>query len=1233
MPHQAKANLAALIESTDDYIWSVDLDYRLNTFNKAMERDYAISFGVHAAVGMRPEQLFPPELAVQWIQLYERALGEGRFRTEYDLVNGNALELSLNPLVVDGKTTGISVFGKDITKHKRAETALRESLDTLRDAQKAGSLGSYVLDIKGDIWTSSDVLDEIFGIDKSYKHDLAAWAALLHPDDRATMNVYFADEVLGKGEPFNKEYRIVRPSDGAERWLHGMGRLDFDAQGKPATMRGVIRDITERKQVDLQLRESEARYRETFEQAAVGIVHTSFDGKFLRCNARFAEIIGYPLEEICGMTFQQITVAEDLAGSLGSLKEIPSTKTGGAIWEKRYIRRDGSLIWVKITVSTQRDAAGQALHYISVVEDIDARKIAEDRLAKAQEALEASENRYRTAFQTSLDGITISHLSDGKYIDVNKAFLDIVGYEPEEVIGRTSHEVNLWVGAGDRDRLVELLRRNASFRDVEIRYAKKNGELIWVLLSCSVIEIKGVFCVLSVVRDISETKAAEERLAQAQQAQRTSEARYRTAFQTSPNAVSINRLDDGMYFDVNRAFLDAMGFDRDEVIGRTSREMNIWVDPGDRGRIRRALSQDSVFRGEIRFRKKNGEILWGLMSASLFEHEGVSCTLSVTQDITDSKAAGERLAEAQTALLSSEERYRTAFQTSLDSVTINRIADGMYIECNKAFLDTTGYQRNEIIGRTSLELNIWSDPRDRKSLVDILRQNSSCRDLEARFRKKNGELYWGLMSASLIELDGQTCMLSVARDITDAKAAAEEIRNLAFYDPLTSLPNRRLLLDRLQQVLTAGAKQGRLHALMLIDLDHFKTLNDTLGHQAGDLLLQEVARRLANCVQENDTVARLVGDEFVVMVEDLGETAEDAAKQAKNAAENVLSAVAQTFRIGGRECRCTASIGITIFGDGREGADVVLQQADIAMDQAKADGSNTVRFFSPALQTAVNARAAMETELRQAIDEHQFVLYYQPQVEGAHLIGAEALIRWNHPARGLLLPGEFIAFAEETGLILPLGDWVLETACKQIAAWAHLDEPAYVSVAVNISARQFHQPDFVDKVLAALERTGADPHSLELELTESMLADSIEEVIAKMTELKSHGLRFSLDDFGTGYSSLAYLKRLPLDQFKIDRSFVQDILADASSGAIAQTIISLSRAMSLPVIAEGVETEAQRNFLANLGCHSFQGYLISRPLALKEFERQWLGRKDSAAPIPIEPLSVAVVARKRRSIA
>jgi diguanylate cyclase (GGDEF)-like protein len=440
------------------------------------------------------------------------------------------------------------------------------------------------------------------------------------------------------------------------------------------------------------------------------------------------------------------------------------------------------------------------------------------------------------------------------------------------------------------------------------------------------------------------------------------------------------------------------------------------------------------------------------------------------------------------------------------------------------------------------------------------------------------------------------------RELARLMKAHEEIRNLAFYDTLTGLPNRRMLLDRLRQTLAGSARTGRLQALLFADLDNFKTLNDTLGHQAGDLLLQEVAIRLAANVREVDTVARIGGDEFIVMIDELSEVPEVAAAQAEIIAEKVLEAVGQPYCLEGRECNSTSSIGITIFGTGEESTDEVLQQAEIALYQAKGAGRNTVRFFAPALQAAVNARASMEEDMRSGIKDDQFVLYYQPQVERGMVIGAEALIRWNHPTRGLLQPGEFISMAEESGLILPLGDWVLNATCRQIAAWA-INGPGHITVSANISARQFRQPEFVDFVLATLETTGANPESLKLELTESMLLDDVDEVVAKMTELKAHGLKFSLDDFGTGYSSLSYLRRLPLDELKIDRSFVWDAMRDAGGSAVVQAILSLGHAMDLSVVAEGVETDEQLAFLANLGCHTIQGYLFSRPVPAAEFEK------------------------------
>jgi diguanylate cyclase (GGDEF)-like protein len=452
------------------------------------------------------------------------------------------------------------------------------------------------------------------------------------------------------------------------------------------------------------------------------------------------------------------------------------------------------------------------------------------------------------------------------------------------------------------------------------------------------------------------------------------------------------------------------------------------------------------------------------------------------------------------------------------------------------------------------------------------------------------------------ELTAQRSNLEV--EVNRSHAAAAEINQLAFYDSLTKLPNRRFLLVLLEKALAASSRHRRKGALLFIDLDNFKTLNDTQGHGQGDLLLQQVAERILTCVRDGDTVARLGGDEFVVMLKNLSENAHEAASQTENVGKIILGALSQTYRLGSYEHQSTVSIGATLFADRHGSVDELLKRADLAMYQAKAAGRNTLRFFDPEMQAEVTARAALEAALREAVLHHQFVLYYQAQVEHeCHLTGAEALVRWNHPQRGMVSPAEFIPVAEETGVILPLGNWVLETGCAQLASWATRPEMAHLTLAVNVSARQFHHQDFVEQVLALLERTGANPQRLKLELTESLLLSNLENVVVKMNLLKKHGVGFSLDDFGTGYSSLAYLKRLPLDQLKIDQVFVRDILIDPNDAAIAKMVIALADSLGLAVIAEGVETEAQRELLARQGCHACQGYLFSRPLPLHEFER------------------------------
>ena len=435
------------------------------------------------------------------------------------------------------------------------------------------------------------------------------------------------------------------------------------------------------------------------------------------------------------------------------------------------------------------------------------------------------------------------------------------------------------------------------------------------------------------------------------------------------------------------------------------------------------------------------------------------------------------------------------------------------------------------------------------------------------------------------------------------KHAEDEINNLAFYDPLTHLPNRRLLLDRLKQAIATRIHTGREAALLFIDLDKFKNINDVLGHDMGDLLLQQIAMRLKTCIRECDTISRLGGDEFIVMLEDLSSEALIAGKQTEAIGQKILKVLSQTYQLASHRYNISASIGATLLDGTFQLEDELMKQADIAMYQAKKVGGNRLYFFDPDMQKNVMARVLLETDLRHAvIRQGQFELYYQTQVNATGcVVGAEALIRWQSPERGMVSPLEFIPMAEETGLILPLGHWVLYTACQQLATWALQPETAHITLAVNISAQQFRTPTFVEEIQILIKQTNINPYKLKLEITESILLDNLEDIIEKMTLLKAQGINFSIDDFGTGYSSLQYLKRLPLDQLKIDQSFVRDIENDSSDRAIIVTIISMAQSLNLDVIAEGVETEQQRNFLINAGCPNQQGYLYSKPMPIAEF--------------------------------
>jgi diguanylate cyclase (GGDEF)-like protein/PAS domain S-box-containing protein len=547
-------------------------------------------------------------------------------------------------------------------------------------------------------------------------------------------------------------------------------------------------------------------------------------------------------------------------------------------------------------------------------------------------------------------------------------------------------------------------------------------------------------------------------------------------------------------------------------------------------------------------------------------------------------------------------------QTILDNmadgvVTIDSL--GVIEEFNKAACKIFGYEVSEVIGKN---VTIIMPENSRHVHINYLDKHNRTghsriigKPQELEGQRKDGSIVPISLLVSKIERNGRVTFIGLIRDITQRRRDEEEINRLAFYDPLTGLPNRRLLVDRLGQAILTADRSGHHGALMFLDLDHFKQLNDTQGHDLGDILLQQVAKRLQDCLREGDSVARLGGDEFVVLLEALSTYSLEAASQAETIALKILEQLRLPYSLKGMVYNITPSMGIVVFAKDNTSVDELLKKADVAMYQAKAAGRNTARFFDPAMQAAAETRAELEKSLRQGLINNEFLLHYQIQVDGAgHIMGVEALVRWNHSKLGLISPAAFIPMAEETGIIQPLGEWVLEAACHQLVAWTHSPARASWTMSVNVSAAQFAQPDFCEKVAAALQKTGANPALLKLEITESMLLHNLEDVIDKMHRVGRMGVTFALDDFGTGYSSLSYLKRLPLNQLKIDRSFVNDLLTDPHDAAIAKTVLALGHSLHLRVIAEGVETAEQFEFLTGIGCDGYQGYHFGRPVAPDE---------------------------------
>jgi len=981
-----------------------------------------------------------------------------------------------------------------------------------------------------------------------------------------------------------------------------------------------IRLIAESKQTVTQLKHSEERHRQIIQTSMDGFWITDTKGRILDVNDAYCQLIGFAREELLSMRISDVEAKENPEETAQHIREI-MTK-GNARFETSHRCKNGKLLDIEVSVVHQTDMDDG--YFFVFVHDVTERKRMEAlnqqrldeltavyQLSNAVSGAESLEAVYEAAKHSVLATLKADRVSF-LFFDADGVmrFQSWQGLSDEYRKLADGHSPWTLDSIDPKPILIDDIELDADWAHFRPVAAAEGIRAFGFIPLVQQGRLLGKFMVYFNQPHHfteSEIQLAETiafhiafAIARMQAEAEISKAAQRLKIALEGSQISVWELDTR----TNEVWLDA-GWAM--FLGKPAAETRIafsellsMVHPDDRQSI--IVSSVQSLKGEIdryvvehRVMSVNGEWLWILSRGQVTERDsaGHALRLSGTNtNVTKYKQTEQELRIAATAFDAQEGMLITD-------------ANGVIMRVNKAFSDITGYPPEEVIGQNPRMFHSGrQDANFYAAMWEGIRLTGVWEG-EIWNKRKDGEIYPEYLTiTSVRDAEGNiTNHVATFNDITARKTAEDEIRNLAFYDPLTSLPNRRLLLDRLRQALASSARSGNEGALLFIDLDNFKMLNDSLGHDIGDMLLQQVAQRLVSCVREGDTVARLGGDEFVVMLEDMSEHVPEAAAQTKAVGEKILATLNQPYQLAAYEYRSTPSIGVTLFKDHPGSIDDLFKQADIAMYQAKKAGRNTLRFFDPQMQEVINIRAALESQLSKAIEKQQLQLHYQIQVDNAHcIIGAEALLRWVHPERGTVSPIVFIPLAEESGLILPIGEWVLHTACAQIKAWSDNPATRHLRIAVNVSSVQFAQDDFVAQVKRALDESGIDPACLKLELTESMMLDDVDRIISKMYQIKAFGVGFSMDDFGTGFSSLSCLKKLPLDQLKIDQSFVHDLADGHNDKTIVQAIITMGEALGLNIIAEGVETEAQRTQLIRNGCDTFQGYLFGKPLPIGQLD-------------------------------
>lgn len=670
-------------------------------------------------------------------------------------------------------------------------------------------------------------------------------------------------------------------------------------------------------------------------------------------------------------------------------------------------------------------------------------------------------------------------------------------------------------------------------------------------------------------------------------------------FKRLPIACMLTQTSDSTVLAINAAFEQLFGWPAQDVVQRHSVELPIWSSPIQRetflGQLIRA---GHIQQSETLFKCKDGSLKPCLVYIEFIEVNGRLCRLSMALDISDRT-------QSEQALKRSETKFAALFKDAPEPYLLFGKHNAQISEINRSFTEVFGYQAIDVVGKTAMDIGLWRYPEKRPPIIAKLLRDKRLRNEPVDLIAKDGRVINCEVSSNFILVGEEKCTLTTLKDVTERKRIEAHIKHQAYHDSLTDLPNRQLLNDRIEQHVALGERHELSCALLFFDLDHFKRINDSLGHALGDAVLQEIGRRLVRSVRKTDTVSRLGGDEFVVLLTGLEGPQAKVVEEVRQHAAQLLQAVAAPMDVCGHGLQLGCSIGIAVAPGHGTSPEDLLKHADTALYGVKASGRNAIAFFEPQMQQAVSQRLILEAELRQALIKEEFCLVYQPQIDARtqRIVGAEALLRWAHPEQGLVSPNAFMHVLEDSGMILQIGHWVLRQACRftaRLLAQKRISADHF-SLSINASPRQFRQHEFVASVARAVEECAIPAQCLYLEITESMVIQDFDDTVGKMRELRRMGIRFAIDDFGTGYSSLSYLKRLPVDLLKIDQSFVHDCAGDNSDAEIVRAIIAMARSLKLNLIAEGVETDDQLAFLQSEGCHDYQGYLFSKPLPDEAF--------------------------------